>query len=170
MDTYKQKFTRLQNEIFALLCVRTGTVLNQREIAKLLHVSPTAVAKALPVIEKDGLLKVRKDKKMNLAKVELNRENPRAIAFKRVENLRNLYETGLVEFIEERFPGCAVMLFGSYSKGEDTQKSDIDIAVIGSKTKAVDLTKYETLLERKIYLHFYENLNINKNLKTNIIN
>ena len=170
MDTCKQKLTRLQNDVFRLLCVKAGGVLNQREIAKGLHVSPTAVAKSLPALEKEGLLTMTKDKKMNLVNVELNRENPKAIAFKRIENLKMICETDFVASIEERFPSCAIILFGSYSKGEDTKKSDIDIAIIRSKRKTIDLAPYEKMLERKIYLHCYEHFDMDKNLKTNIIN
>ena len=42
------------------------------------------------------------------------------------------------------FPGCAIILFGSYSRGEDIlgledlgNMSDIDIAVIGNKRKTI---------------------------------
>ena len=169
MDRYKQKLTQLQSSIFRLLCMKAGISLNQREIARLLAVSPTAVAKALPALQ--GLLNVTKSRKMNLVNVTLNRENAKAIAFKRVENLKLLYESGVVDFVYERFPGCAVVLFGSFSKGEDTENSDIDVAIIGSKPKRVDLTLYEKLLERKVYFHYYESLDkISHELRMNILN
>ena len=171
MDTYKLKFTKLQNEIFRLLCIKAGSSLNQRGISKLLKVSPTAVSKSLPMLEKEGLAKIERSKTMNLSSIRFNRDNPKAIALKRTENLRLVYESGLADFLEEKFPGCAVILFGSYSLGEDTEKSDIDIAVIGSKRKEVDLEKFEGLLERSINIQFYEDINkINKNLKSNILN
>jgi predicted nucleotidyltransferase len=171
MDTYKLKFTKLQNEIFRLLCIKAGSSLNQRGISRLLRVSPTAVSKSLPALEKEGLAKIERSKTMNLSSVGFNRDNPRAIALKRTENLRLVYESGLADFLEEKFPGCAVILFGSYSLGEDTEKSDIDIAVIGSKRKEVDLTEFEKLLERSINIQFYEDIDkINKNLKSNILN
>jgi len=58
-------------------------------------------------------------------------------------------------------------LFGSYSRGDDTEKSDIDIAIIG-KEKRIDLEMYEKLLEKTIFLHFYDSLDkIDKNLIEN---
>ena len=168
MDRYKLKFTRLQNEIFRLLCIKAGRSLNQRGIARPLQVSPTAVAKSLP--ELNDLIKIEKSETMNLASIELNRDKPKAIAFKRVENLKQIYESGLAELLEEEFPGCTIILFGSYSLGEDIISSDIDIAVIGLKEKDINLTKFDKLMERTIILHFYHNLKINKNLKQNIIN
>jgi len=170
MDTYKLKFTRLQNEIFRLLCIKAGISLNQRNIAKLLKVSPTAVNKALPLLEKVKLVRIKKAKLMNLTSVELNRDNPKTIGFKRVENLKMIYECRLIEFLEESFPGTTIILFGSYSLGEDTQDSDIDIAIINSKEKDVELAKFSKLLEKKIFLHFYFSFKeIKKELKENIL-
>lgn len=171
MDMYKLKFTKLQNEMFRLLCIKTGTPINQRGIARLLKVSPTAVAKATKQLKKEGLIKVEKNGIMNLVSIELNRDNPRAVALKRAENLKLVQESGLTEFLEEKFPGTTIILFGSFSTGEDTEKSDIDIAVIGSKGKEINLTRYDKLLERTIFLHFYKDIGrIGKNLKSNIFN
>ena len=169
METYELKFTKLQNQIFRLMCMNAGTILNQRQIAKALNVSPTAVAKAIKYLEKTELIKTEKSQTMNLKHIQLNRDSQRTTALKRIENLKQIHESGLAEFLEENFPGCTIILFGSYSLGEDTINSDIDIAVIGSK-KSINLEKFEKILERTIYLHHYTDLKINKNLKENIIN
>jgi len=168
MDMYKLKFTKLQNEIFRLLCIKAGISLNQRGIARILNVSPTAVAKALYLLDKEKIVIVSKSKEMNLTSIQLNRD--KAVGFKRVENLKLIYESGLLGFLEEKFPGSTIILFGSYSKGEDTIKSDIDIAIIG-KEKKIDLIKFDKLLERRIFLHFYPSLKeMKKELKENILN
>ena len=167
---YKLKFTRLQNEILRLLCIKAGIRLNQREIARLLRVSATAIGKALNALKKDDLIKVEKSKTMNLSAIQLNRDNIMAMAFKRIENLKMLYESGMVWYLEDSFPSCVIILFGSYSYGEDTIKSDIDIAIIGSKKKDIDLTRFYKMLERPVVLNFYDDLKeINKNLRSNII-
>jgi len=171
MDTYKLKLTKLQMEIFRLLCVKTGEKMNQRQIARLLKVSPTAIAKSLPNLEKEERITVEKSREMNLTAISLNRENPRTIQLKRAENLKMLYETGFPEFIEEKHAGSTIILFGSYSKGEDTTKSDIDIAVIGSKAKQIDLKKFEKMLEKDIRINYYKSWkDINNELKENIFN
>ncbi|MBU1245658.1 MAG: nucleotidyltransferase domain-containing protein [Nanoarchaeota archaeon] len=169
MDTYKLKFTALQLEIFRLLCIKTNK-LNQREISRLLKVSPTAIHNSLNLLEKENLITINKDKSMNLKLIQLNRENHKTIELKRIENQKFIQETTLQEFLEETFPGTTIILFGSYSKGEDTIKSDIDIAIINSKEKTIDLTKFEKLLEREICLHFYNSFKeIKKELKENIL-
>lgn len=168
----KLRWTRLQNEIFRLLCVNVFRSLTQREIAKKLNVSPTAVSKALQGLKKEKIAQIIKyNNKINLTSVELERETPKVIELKRVENLKMIYESGIVEFLEEKFPGCVIILFGSYSYGEDTIKSDLDIAVIGSKEKEINLNKFEKLLEREININIYQNVkDIHKNLKNNLFN
>ena len=169
MDIYKHKFTQLQAEIFSLLCVRAGEMLSQRDLAKILKVSPTAIANSLKAIKEENLINIEKTKTINF--VSLNREERRAIEMKRVENISNIYISGLIGFLEEELPGGTIILFGSYSKGEDMNTSDIDISVIGRKEKNLDLAKFELLLKRKIIIQFYDSLKtIHKNLKESILN
>ena len=166
MDKYKLNWTSLQARIFSLLCERVGEKLSQRDIAKALGVSPTAVGNSLKRL--GSLISVERNKTINL--VSLNRDSRRTFELKRVENLKAIYLSGLADGLGDSFPGCAVILFGSYSRGEDTVKSDIDIAVIGSG-KQLDLGSYETILKRKIVINFYKSLeDINALLKSNILN
>lgn len=176
MDMYKIRWTRLQAEIFRFLCIKAGQSLNLRGIARPLKVSPTAVSKALAGLKKEGLIKIQKSKTMNLLSIEFNRDNNKSVEMKRVENLKLIYESGLSDFLFNEFPGCTIVLFGSYSRGEDIwlgeeNRSDIDVAVVGTKGKDSDLTKFDRLLERKISINCYESWNkIHKHLKSNILN
>lgn len=167
----KQKLTVLQQEILSLLFVKAGASLNQRQIANLLDVSPPAVMKALPELEKENLIKLKQDKETKRWSIELNRDNYRVLQLKRVDNLKQIYASGLADFLEKEFAGAVIILFGSYSRGEDTINSDIDIAVIGRKDKLIDTTRYEKLLERKINIGCYDAFkNIHKHLKENLCN
>jgi len=171
MDMYKLKWTRLQSEIFRFLCIKSGQSFNLRGLAKPLKVSPTAVSKSLINLEKVGLVIVKKFNTMNLLSIELNRDNSSAIYFKRLENLKMIYESGIVEILKNKFPSCAIILFGSYSYGEDVYGSDVDMAIIGTKGKKIDLVKFEKLFEREIRINFYKDLkDIGKNLRSNIFN
>ena len=171
MDIYELKFTNLQLRIFRLLCIKADIALNQRNISKMLNVSPTAVAKSLPLLEEEGLISVTKDVSTKIISVSLNRNNQKTIQLKRIENLKLIYESGLASFLEEKFPSVKIILFGSYSLGEDISISDIDIAIIGAKEKTINLSSYETMLERKIHLHNYEDINkIKHELKQSILN
>ncbi len=169
MEMYKLKWTSLQAGIFSLLCLKAGEKLSQREIAKILKVSPTAVANSIKELKKNQFIKVEKTKTINF--VSFNRDKEEAIELKRVENLRNIYVLGLFDFLRKEFAGGTIILFGSYSRGEDTNTSDIDFAVIGRKDKMIEFEKFEKILERKININFYDSWKeIHKHLKNNILN
>ncbi len=171
MDTYKFKWTRVQNEMFRFLCIKSGVSVNQRVIAEALKVSPTAVAKGLKSMNKDKFIIYNKDPRMNLTSVELNRDSDKAVSFKRIENLKMIYESGLLELLDNKFPGDLIILFGSYSYGTDTSDSDVDIAIIGSKEKEINLEEFEKFLGREIIVQFYDSIKgIHKSLRNNIIN
>jgi predicted nucleotidyltransferase len=91
------------------------------------------------------------------------------MGLKRADNLKLLYESGLARFLLDSFPGATLIVFGSYSTGEDTAASDIDIAVVGSKKADPDTRKFEAALERKISLHYFRSFReMDRNLRNNI--
>ena len=82
-----------------------------------------------------------------------------------------IYESELVEFLHDKLPEATIILFGSYSLGEDLYSSDIDIAIIGSSERKIDVSSYEKILHRKIVIQFYDKMGeIHKNLKESILN
>ncbi len=169
MDIFKLNFTVLEQEIFSLLCVRAGEKLSQREIAKILEVSPTAVANSLKKLKNVKLIKIDTTKTINF--VSFNGEEQMAVELKRIENLKNLYLSGVFDYLEKELAGATIMLFGSYSMGEDTNTSDIDLAVIGRKDKMLELEKFERTLNRKIHVIFHESWKkLDNNLRNNILN
>ncbi len=171
INRYKLKLTNLQQEILRMLFVKAGESLNQRQIAKTLDVTPPAVMKALPQLEKEKFIKLEQDKESKRWSIELNRDNHRVMQLKRVDNIRQVYESGFADFIEKECAGATIILFGSYSRGEDTTTSDIDIAIIGRKEKEVNRELYEKIFERKINLNYYQSFKeIHKNLKENLCN
>ena len=169
MDTHKLNFTALETQIFSYLCIKTGANLSQRDIAKSLNVSPTAISNSVKKLEKEDLINIKKTKTINF--ISFNRDNKKAIQLKRTENLKHIYTSGLANYLEEYLAGSTIMLFGSYSKGEDTINSDIDIAIIERKNKEINLDKFEKILSRKININFYSSWkDIHKNLRNNILN
>ncbi len=170
VNIYKLKLTVLQLEILRLVFVKAGVSLNQRAIANLLGVSQPAVMKALPRLEEEGLVIVKQDEISKRWSIELNRDSHAVLALKRADNLKQIYESGLVTLLSEKFPAATIIVFGSYSYGTDTTDSDIDIAIIG-KEKQIDLTSYSKKLEREITIQFYESFQaIHKHLRNSILN
>lgn len=171
INIYKVKLTILQQEILRFLFIKAGISFNARNLAKNLNVSPTAISKSLSLLEKENLIKIKKDRDSGRLSIELNRDNRKVIWLKRSDNIKQIYESGLVQFLYDNFPSATVILFGSYAFGEDTISSDIDMAIIGAKQKETKLAEFDKRLERTISLQYYKNFKeINKNLKENILN
>ena len=109
--------------------------------------------------------------KSGRSEISLDFNNENVVYMKRIFNLNSIYDSKLSSFLENKFPSATIVLFGSYARGEDTLKSDIDIAIIGAKEKDVGLERYEKILEREIILQFYDSFSkVHKNLKENIFN
>ena len=161
-------YTKLQTRILEFFFKKAGKTFNQRQIANRLNVSPTAVSKAIKEVKE---LIISKDEETKRKKIQLNRDLSRTIYLKRVNNLKQLYESNLVEHLSNKFPGSTIILFGSYSRGEDIFNSDIDIAIIG-EIKKLNLKNFEEKLKRKIQVFQFKNFEDikNKELKNNIIN
>lgn len=171
INIYKLKLTKLQQEILRLLYIKAEMSMNARRIAKLLDVSQPAVSKALPDLEGEGFIRVAKDSNSKRLSIGLNRDKPNVIWMKRADNLKQVYECGLVRSLFDSFPGATVILFGSYAFGEDTSESDIDLAVIGVKGKEADFSKFGKLLERPININYYKSFHaIDRHLLNNILN
>ena len=152
------------------LFMNAGKTFNGRGLAISLGVSQPAIAKSLPSLEKKEYVHVAKDRKSKRLSIELNRENPLVIGLKRADNIRQLYESGLAEFLREKFPSRTVIVFGSFAKGEDAQKSDVDIAVIGAKAGTLGLDAFEKALGKEIRINFYRSFKeISEELKSNIL-
>ncbi|MFP4403597.1 MAG: nucleotidyltransferase domain-containing protein [Candidatus Woesearchaeota archaeon] len=168
VNVSKLKLTWLQTQILRKLFIKTGSSINQRQLAIELNVSQPAIKKALPYLEQVNFIKVEKDQRLS---IKLNTENNKITQLKRVDNLKHLYESNLADYLEKEFAGATIIVFGSFSRGEDTINSDIDIAVIGRKEKQLKLENYKKLFEREINIQYYESFQkINKHLKENLAN
>lgn len=172
VNKYESKFTNLQRSILNFLYFNPTKSFNMIRLSKYLEVSQPAIKKALPFLEKNELISISQDKDSKRYSIKLNKDNPKITHLKRAQNVKNLYESEVFSFLFSSFPGCTLILFGSYSFGEDTESSDIDIAIIGCKEKQVNVSKFEDFLERKISLHFYESFKKIKDypLSNNLLN
>jgi len=169
MDIYKEKFTSLQREIFRFLSIKAGRSFNQRQLAKYLKVSPTAIAKSLVELGKQELININKEEESNRIIIELNLKNPKTIYLKKIENLYLLSESGVLDHLSEQFPLSTIILFGSYSKGEDIERSDIDIAILDTKERKLKLEQFENKLEKKINIEFINLKSIKKELRNSVL-
>lgn len=90
--------------------------------------------------------------------------------YKSAYNLISMSESGIIDFLYDKLMPKAIVVFGSYQRGEDTEESDVDI-FIECKKEEINISQFENKLCRKIQLHFKENFkDYPKELKNNIIN
>lgn len=142
------------------------------EISKKAQLSHTSVKNHLITLKNLSIIKEsieRKGKrKFPLYKADINNKNYREN--KKLYNIFQLRNLGLINYLKDRLMPRAIVLFGSYQKGEDVESSDIDLFV-GCKEENLDLLKFKRKLKRNIQLHFKENFkDYPPELKNNIIN
>lgn len=86
----------------------------------------------------------------------LNTKNAIVISYLAIssekEKQKFLEKNSLIRIIEKDLnTKDVVILFGSYAKGTETKRSDIDIIVINKKgEKTISFSKYETLFDKEI--------------------
>ena len=140
-----------------------------RELSRLLDLSMPTIISATDRLAKDSM--IIKEKGKVITKVLANRDSIDFTRFKRLHNLELVYESGIVNHLSESY--CqpkTIILFGSFSKGEDIEKSDIDIAAVTNKKLRLDLSKYEKNLKREISLHEISLDRISREFKANLLN
>ena len=134
-----------------------------RELAKKLKISTFATKKYCEFLLKNDL--ILEERKANLRYFKANLNNLIFRYFKISLNISLLMKTNLIEFLKENIPNISsIILFGSMAKGENDEKSDIDILVIG-KEKYLNLNKFEEKLNRNITVHMYKWGDWNKKAK-----
>lgn len=90
---------------------------------------------------------------------------------KRFFNIKQIYDSGLMDYLIKECNNPTIILFGSFSRGEDVEDSDIDIYIETSK-EIKNLNQFEQKLNHHLQLFKHKNLNEiqNKELANNIIN
>ena len=160
------KNTNTKERVLELLFKYPIKSFHMREISKILKISPPAVSKAVKQLEKESL--VNTNKKF-LYEIRANLENPDFKILKRVYNFKSVYSSKLFEYLKQNFLLNAIILFGSYSRGEDTENSDIDIAIQG-RQKKLNFEFYEKILNRRINIEFIDLKKISNEFKNSLLN
>lgn len=145
------------------------------DIAEILEMSKTTANKIVGKLEKEGFLK--KEVIGKVWRVSCNQNHVYNFSRKIAYNLLMIYESGIIRAIHEIVPNPrAIILFGSYRKGDDNEKSDMDIAVEilgGEDIKIRNLGVIKNFAYRKkvpVNLHIFSRNKIDLNLFANIAN
>jgi predicted nucleotidyltransferase len=140
-----------------------------RELCRQTKLSMPTIISSTNTLSKEKL--IIKEKGIVVTSIKANRENINFIRLKRIYNLEKIYSSGLVDLLSKE---CnipkAIICFGSYSRGEDNEKSDIDIALVDCKEKEISLDKFEKIFKRSISLHFIDLKKVSEEFKSNLYN
>lgn len=122
-----------------------------RALARETNLSPAGILKASKNLIKNNIIKVEKDKEKNLLILKANRDDNLFFSLKRSRNIYTLSHCGLLKYLIKSYERPeAIILFGSYSKGEDIEESDVDIAIITKRNLQLDLKLFQKKIGRKI--------------------
>jgi len=144
--------------------------LRVREIERTLKIPLPSVIRYCKELQNEGILTTIKTG--NVVFYTGNKGSENFLLEKKLFNVKSLYESGLIEFLKIELSNPAVILFGSYSKGEDIENSDIDLYIETPSKKEINLDKVEKTLKRKIQIFRHKSIGEirNKELADNIIN
>jgi predicted nucleotidyltransferase len=139
-----------------------------REVCRKTKLTIPAVTNHLKGLLSEEL--ILKEKKGIYPSFKANRENESFKIYKKFDIALRIKQTGLLDYLYDSCTPNTIILFGSASKGEDIEESDIDL-FLQAKEKKLVLEKYEKSLNRKISLFFEEHIQkLNNELKNNLLN
>ena len=143
--------------------------LRVREIERTLKLPLPSVIRYCKELEKEDILTTSK-----IGSIVFYTANRNEIYFleKKLYNIKQLHNSGLINFLRIELSNPAIVIFGSFAKGEDIEESDIDLYIETPSKKNISLEEFEKILKRKIQIFTHKNLNeiSNTHLKNNIIN
>jgi len=141
---------------------------HMREISRRTNLAQPSVIAHLKKLVKEKF--IVKEKNGIYPTFRANRDYELFRLYKKCDLLQRIYQSGLLQYLFDTCMPDVIILFGSASKGEDIEESDIDLFIQAPEKKLI-LEKYEKLLRRKISLFFEENfLRLSNELKNNILN
>ncbi len=141
-----------------------------REISRKIDLAPKSVKLYLEELKKEDLIFKKEHRIHKYPVYYANRDNNYFKFLKRLNIVRRIKESGLLDYLDKSCMPDAIVLFGSASEGEDGKDSDIDLYLQCKEIK-LDLKQYERKIKRKISLFFEENFDkLSNELKKNIIN
>ncbi|PTD94239.1 hypothetical protein C9439_04105 [archaeon SCG-AAA382B04] len=139
-----------------------------RKLARKTNLSASTISKTIKELQKKEFVEVKKGvtKQVRLS------QNNKTKDYKRAYNLLKLTDSGLIDYLEKNLYPDTIVLFGSYSRGEDDSNSDIDLAIINGNNKGtqLDLDEFEKELERSVNLQEIDLKDVGENFKLTLAN
>lgn len=119
-----------------------------RKLEKETGLSTTAVKTSIQKLESYKIVDVESTSLTTNVKAKTDSDS--YTFYKRMFNLYKLQRYGFVEHVRKMFKPEAIVLFGSFSRGEDVEESDVDILVMTSNRKSEKLDKLVDIMENEL--------------------
>ena len=164
------KTKSIKNKIKEYFFQSPTVQLRVRHIEKDIGVPLPSAIRYAKELEEEGVLKSSTVSGVKLFSAD--RTSGEFLTEKRMYNIKALLNSGLLKYLIEMLDNPTIVLFGSYSKGEDVEDSDIDLYVEAQAKKLTGLKRFDKILGRDIQIFFYRTIVDveNKELANNIIN
>lgn len=145
------------------------------DLSEELRISKTTAKKIVNQLIKEDFLK--REILGRIWRISCNKDHIYNYSKKIAYNLTMVYESEIIEHIHKLIKNSkAIILFGSYRKGDDNDKSDIDIAVEVEDNKEQEILeigiipKFGHRKEVMVTLHKFSRNKVDLNLFSNIAN
>lgn len=140
-----------------------------REISRKVSLAPASVKKYLEELKKENLIESSNEKNSPAYKAKRDEQK-----FKTLQKISIIYEletSGIIDYLWNEICPEAIILFGSFSKGEAIENSDIDLFMITKiKREKINIDRYQKMFPHEIQLFTDESDKIQKHLKSNLYN
>ena len=121
-----------------------------RELSRKTNTSIFSTKKNIDKLIKQNILIEKRQGNQRLVKPNI--ENQFFKHLKIAYSLKKIQDSQVLEFLEKNIPAISsITLYGSTAQGKDDEKSDIDLLIIGQKTK-IDISKFEKKINKEINL------------------
>lgn len=160
----------IKNKLKEYFFLNPTIKLRVRQIERKVKVPLPSVIRYTKELEKEGIIKSTII--ANIKVYSADRISKNFLLEKKLFNINQLSSTGLIDFLIKELSNPTIIVFGSYSRGEDLENSDVDFYLEMPTKKKFDLEKFEKQLQRKIQIFAYKKISEikNKELANNIIN
>jgi predicted nucleotidyltransferase len=160
----------IKNKIKEFFFLNPTAKLRVRQIERKVKVPLPSVIRYTKELEKEEILK--SSIIANIKVYSADRNSKTFLLEKKLFNIRELFYSGLIDFLVKELSNPTIVMFGSYSKGEDIERSDIDLFIETPSKKKIDLKRFEEKLGRRIQIFIYKDIHKvkNKELANNIVN
>ncbi len=164
-----------KNKIIEVLFRYPEKEFSLSDLAREAGVAKANIGGILEEFQEARLISIEKLSK--IWRIRANQTNWFYIRSKIVHNLNFVYRSGLVEFLIDFFKNPkAIVLFGSFRKGEDLSNSDVDIAIESDEVKEYQITglrelsEFEKIIGKRIQIHLFNRENVDISVFNNIAN